>query len=76
MRIRIWDLFGLDPGWKKFASGIRDKHLGSATLPFSEPVCLTRCLGSSIFTYLYLSCKIKYKKNVFCSCPVYLYRYL
>jgi hypothetical protein len=23
-----------DPGWKKVGSGIRDKHPGSATLPF------------------------------------------
>jgi hypothetical protein len=25
-------LFTLDPGWKQFRSGIRDKHPGSATL--------------------------------------------
>jgi hypothetical protein len=24
----------LDPGWKKFGSGIREKHPGSATLVF------------------------------------------
>jgi hypothetical protein len=34
--------FTLDPGWKKFGSGIRDKHSESATLldpdPYSEYV--------------------------------------
>jgi hypothetical protein len=29
--VRIWD-----PGWKKFRSGIRDKHPGSATLVNTE----------------------------------------
>jgi hypothetical protein len=32
MRIRIF--LTMDPGWKKFGSGIRDKHPGSATLFF------------------------------------------
>jgi hypothetical protein len=30
--IKILKLFDSDPGWKKFGSGIRDKHPGSATL--------------------------------------------
>jgi hypothetical protein len=34
-KIRIQDGNNSDPGWKKFGSGIRDKHPGSATLiPF------------------------------------------
>jgi hypothetical protein len=28
-----------DPGWKKFGSGIRDKHPGSATLVFGVFSC-------------------------------------
>jgi hypothetical protein len=30
--MRIRDGKNSDPGWKKFGSGIRDKHPGSATL--------------------------------------------
>jgi hypothetical protein len=30
--MRIRDGKNSDPGWKKFKSGIRDKHIGSATL--------------------------------------------
>jgi hypothetical protein len=33
--VRILKFFDADPGWKKFGSGIRDKHPGSATLPSS-----------------------------------------
>jgi hypothetical protein len=29
--ITILKFFDADPGWKKFGSGIRDKHPGSAT---------------------------------------------
>ncbi len=32
----IRDGKNLDPGWKKFGSGIRDKHPGSATLIQSD----------------------------------------
>jgi hypothetical protein len=31
-KIWIWDGKNLDLGWKKFGSGNRDKHLGTATL--------------------------------------------
>jgi hypothetical protein len=30
--VRILKFFDVDPRWKKFSSGIRDKHPGSATL--------------------------------------------
>jgi hypothetical protein len=45
MRMRIYDpgtVFTLDLGWKKFESGIRYKHPGSATLHASleSPVAL------------------------------------
>jgi hypothetical protein len=32
-----------DPGWKKVGSRIRDKHAGSATLPFTRlyDLCIT-----------------------------------
>ncbi len=41
MRIRdLGILFSLDPGWKIFGSGIRDKH------PGSQPGCEEiRCIG-------------------------------
>jgi hypothetical protein len=31
-KIRIWNGKNSDPGWKKFGSGIWDKHPGFATL--------------------------------------------
>jgi hypothetical protein len=31
-RVKILEIFGADPRWKKFGSEIRDKHPGSATL--------------------------------------------
>jgi hypothetical protein len=30
--VKILKFFDADPGWKKFGSGIRDKHPGSTTL--------------------------------------------
>jgi hypothetical protein len=30
--VKILKFFYADPGWKKFGSGFRDKHPGSATL--------------------------------------------
>jgi hypothetical protein len=35
-KLRIRDGKNSDPGWKKFGSGIRDKHPGSATLKVSH----------------------------------------
>jgi hypothetical protein len=35
--VKILRFFYADPGWKKFGSGIRDKHPGSATLVSSKP---------------------------------------
>ncbi len=32
LKIKILKFFDADPGWKKFGSGIPDKHLGSSTL--------------------------------------------
>jgi hypothetical protein len=64
MRKRIRDpgiFLTRDPGWKKFESGIRDKHPGSATLPKSKtviddglkvvPVVPHRYLESSYITF-------------------------
>jgi hypothetical protein len=34
--VKILEFFDADPGCKKFGSGIRDKHPGSATLLFSH----------------------------------------
>ncbi len=39
MGIRDGEIRIRDPGWKKFGSGIRDKHPGSATL--SEGILVT-----------------------------------
>jgi hypothetical protein len=41
--VKMLKFFDVDPGWKKFESGmekilIRDKHLGSATLTLSRRI--------------------------------------
>jgi hypothetical protein len=36
--VKILKFFYVDPGWKKFGSGIRDKHPGTATLKIIEAV--------------------------------------
>jgi hypothetical protein len=45
MRIRDLGIFlTLDPGWKKFGSGVRDNHPGSATLLLTSSFCaLPKC---------------------------------
>jgi hypothetical protein len=43
--VKILRFCGEDPGWKKFRSGIRNKHPGSAMLrkKFSIKKCLVLC---------------------------------
>jgi hypothetical protein len=44
--VKILKFFNVDPGWKKFVTGIRDKHSGSATLPYSNYLlCVCRGVG-------------------------------
>jgi hypothetical protein len=38
--VKILIFFDANPGWKKFGSGIRDKHPGSATLSLEFYICL------------------------------------
>jgi hypothetical protein len=39
----------LDPGWKKFESGTRDKHPGSATLTGTKQKSTIRIRNSTIY---------------------------
>jgi hypothetical protein len=66
MRIRIRDTESFrpwigDPGWKKFGSGIQDKHHGSATM-ISGQACMTLKTLLSTSATKFFSCKLN--KNI------------
>ncbi len=47
--VKILKFFDSDPGWKKFGSGVRDKHPGSATLlGFTKEISTKTLYESSV----------------------------